>query len=110
MVNPGTFLIIALIIIQGFYCHNLKQFSTLLFLDALGLALLANSGYFIKIGSLYLSYEEVLTLFFLTTWFLNSGSSHIDKKTLLKGIILINVAIIGIYLRCIPSQHPGCAN
>jgi len=98
MVNPGTFLIIALTIIQGFYCHNLKQFSTLLFLDALGLALLMNSGYFIKIGSLYLSYEEVLSLFFLTTWFLNSGFSHIDKKALLKGIILINVSIIGIYL------------
>lgn len=98
MVNPGTFLIIALIIIQGFYCHNLKQFSTFLFVDALGLALLVNSGYFIKIGTLYLSYEEVLTLFFLTTWFLNSGSSHIDKKTLLKGIILINVSIIGIFL------------
>lgn len=98
MVNPGTFLIIALIIIQGFYCHNLKQFSTLLFLDALGSALLVNSGYFIKIGALYLAYEEVLTLFFLTTWFLNTGFSHIDKKALLKGIILINVSIIGIYL------------
>jgi len=98
MVNPGTFLIIALIILQGFYSHNLKQFSTLLFLDALGLALLVNSGYFIKIGSLYLSYEEVLTLFFLTAWFLNNGFTHIDKKVFLKGIILINVSLIGIYL------------
>jgi hypothetical protein len=97
MVNPGTFLIIALIIIQGFYCHNLKQFSTLLFLGALGSALLIE-GYFIKIGSLYLTYEEVMTLFFLTSWFLNSGLYHIDKKVLLKGIILINVTIIGIYL------------
>lgn len=98
MVNPGTFLIIALIIMQVFYCQNLKQFSTLLFLDALGLALLVNSGYFIKIGSLYLSYDEVVTLFFVITVFLNSGFSHIDRKSLLKGIILINVSIMGIFL------------
>jgi len=105
MVNPGTFFIVSIIIFQAIRFRNLKQFSILLFLDAMAFALLANSGYFIKIGPLMLEYEEALTVLFLLVYFINFGVIQIDKKLFLKGIFLIVVAIIGVFTLLLTVDH-----
>ncbi len=69
-------------------------------------ALLVNSGYFIKIGSLMLEYGEVLTIIFLFSYFILFGANQINKKTFLKGIILIVVAIIGVF-NLLLMVHPN---
>jgi len=106
IVNPGTFFTIFILIFQAIRSRNLKQFSTLLFLDSMAFALLVNSGYFIKIGSLMLEYEEVLIILFLLSFFINFGSNQIDKKIFLKGIILIVVTIIGVFTLLL-TAHPN---
>jgi len=106
IVNPGTFFIVFILIFQAISSRDLKQFSLLLFLDAMAFTLLANSGYFIKIGSLMLEYEEILTIMFLFSYFITFGSNQIDKKTFLKGIILIVVAIIGVF-NLLLTVHPN---
>lgn len=105
MVNPGTFFIVSIIIFQAIRFRNLKQFSILLFLDAMFFALLANSGYFIKIGPLMLEYEEALIVLFLFVYFINFGATQIDKKLFLKGIFLIVVATIGVFTLLLTVDH-----
>lgn len=105
MVNPGTFLVIFLLIFQAIYSRNLKKFSVFLFLDAMAFALLANSGYFIRIGALVLEYEEILSLLFLFIYFLGSGFDKINSKTFFKGILLITTALLGVFFLILISHN-----
>lgn len=105
MVNPGTFLVIFLLIFQAIYSRNLKKFSVFLFLDAIAFALLVNSGYFIRIGALVLEYEEILSVLFLFIYFLGSGFNKINSKTFFKGILLITTALLGVFLLILISHN-----
>lgn len=105
MVNPGTFLVIFLLIFQAIYSRNLKKFSVFLFLDALAFALLVNSGYFIRVGALVLEYEEILSLLFLFIYFLGSGFDKINSKTFFKGILLITTALLGVFFLILISHN-----
>lgn len=105
MVNPGTFLVIFLLIFQAIYSRNLKKLSVILFLDSMAFALLVNSGYFIRVGALVLEYEEILSLLFLFIYFLGSGFDKINSKTFFKGILLITTALLGVFFLILISHN-----
>jgi len=106
MLNPGSIIVLLLVLFQSIRCKDMLQFSTFLFLDAIAFALLVNSGYFIKIGSIELQYEEFLMLLYLFISFLLIGSIKVNLATFTNGLLLLTVTLFGIYLLVIhPDQQ-----
>jgi len=98
MANLGTFLTMLLVFTQLVWSKNLKKFSFLLLVDTLIFSLLVNSGYFIKLGTLDLDYEEALMICFIIVSLINGGLYRIRSLLLKKSFLLLFIAAIGIVL------------
>jgi len=98
MINPATFFVIALIIYQASRARDLKTLSFHLFIDGIAFALLVNSGYFIKVGSLILEYEEVLMLCFVIVSFASGEITKTTRRLALKVLALLVVTATGLYI------------
>ncbi|PNS36987.1 hypothetical protein [Mesotoga sp. B105.6.4] len=97
MVKPGTFLVAIIVCLQLFYLKDLRRVSFYFLLDSLAFALLVNSGYFIKVGSVVLEYEEILMICFIATWLVSGGFGRINSNLLLRAMLFLAAIAFGQY-------------
>ena len=103
MVNPVTFLIFIIVIYQSLHANDLRRLSFLLFVDSLVFALLTNSGYFIKIGSLSIEYEEALMVCFITVLTISGGIWRLRSSIFVKSLVLLATVSVGL---CLLAVNP----
>jgi len=91
-------------ILQLFFSSNLARFSFLVFLDALFFALLVNSGYFFKLGSITIEYEEFLMVCFSITILMSKEVRRVTNNIIIGSVILLICVFMG-YFRLIVNNE-----
>lgn len=96
MMNPYTFILIAIILYNLFKIDNLKDFYIKLLIITLINQCFIQIGYFIKIGNIEVSYKTICELLLLFTSILILFKVKINRSNFSNSFIFLSICIFGI--------------